>query len=280
MEREPQESRGDEPNAAAERNPKTLRGVVGGLMYKAGAKVAAAVQDPEKLRKSAHDAAEDAADQIAIVGWRLRTLPVLRSRRFSLYLALAGFVATLLIFFLFIWVSPGSLRREARAALEAGDLPLAQQKLAELEQKVGRLSARDQAELAEPVRAAVASTASRLLAQLAAQRKAAQWDEARVTLHQIDQLGFDPGLVMYNRAEIARFTRRGEEAIETYRRYADLYPASELADDALYWGAISARTYGDNEGARVLLRRLLKSYPRSNFVKLGQRLLDELSAER
>lgn len=58
---------------------------------------------------------------------------------------------------------------------------------------------------------------------------------------------------------------RDAAAIETYRRFARLYPRHDLADDALWQAAKAAERHSDFEGAQKLYRQLAKAYPGRDY---------------
>lgn len=60
--------------------------------------------------------------------------------------------------------------------------------------------------------------------------------------------------------------RRYKEAIAAFNAFLEKYPASELADNALYWLGETYYVTEDNKSALAAFDRLLKEFPRSDKV--------------
>jgi soluble lytic murein transglycosylase len=56
-----------------------------------------------------------------------------------------------------------------------------------------------------------------------------------------------------------------QEALPSYLKFADSFPLSELADDALFLAALCKKNQGDHSGTVIILDRLIVQYPSSNY---------------
>ena len=141
-------------------------------------------------------------------------------RRFSALSLLGKLLTTLLLVALgaglasgawlhFARRDAGTLRRDARAHLDRGELIEARRDLEALRLAPGGLTTADRTSLAEPLRARLEAQARRLRAQVEAHAKAGRTDPALAALDGLDALEIDQRWALFTRAEILRAVLEG-----------------------------------------------------------------------
>jgi tetratricopeptide (TPR) repeat protein len=169
---------------------------------------------------------------------------------------------------------PASLRKGIRAHLAAGELVRARRGLEALRVVIGELTPSDRAELAEPLRARLEAQSEKLRREVQGDARRGRHERALATLDELDALETDGRWAAFTRAEILRAGKL-PGARAAYGRFAERYPESDQADDALYWQALIDKDEGRKADAMAKCRALLAKYPKSNFRNSAERMLAE-----
>ncbi len=235
---------------------------------------------------SAAKARSGLTQRIKAATQELRALVPHTRRRFSA-LSWAGKIATVLVLVslgaalalggvrLLGRRGPAELRAAIADRMAAGDWVAAKDLVGEL-RATGALTDADRLQLVTGVESGMQKLRADLQRKVQEHEGAARWDDALASLDAMERAGFSGEWMLFSRAEILRLAGRSGQARAYYARYAELYPATDRADDALFWSAEAAAREGDRAAARRALERLLAAYPGSNFRQSARRMLGEL----
>lgn len=102
-------------------------------------------------------------------------------------------------------------------------------------------------------------------------RVARRYDTALETLRAMKAADLAPDWVAFTQGEVLRSAGRPREAIDAYIHCADAFPASTLADDALYWAGVLEVTMERPRAGLALWRRLVATYPSSALRGAAER---------